>query len=70
MYNFPFNSFSQNGVEIYDPKMIGDEFVTFFTQLSSISDAKVDSCLDYVSNSFLDIDRDSDKNLYNNFKSV
>ena len=59
-----------DGVEINDPKMIADEFVTFLTQLSSISDAKVDSCLVYVSNTFSYIDRDSDKYIYNNFKSL
>ena len=34
-----------DGLEIKDPEQIADEFITFFTGLSSSSDASIDNCV-------------------------
>ena len=57
-----------NNKEVNDPQLIANEFNFFFTNLSSTSNAESVSCVDYVTKTFSNIIRDSDKYIYNNFK--
>jgi hypothetical protein len=55
-------------IEISDNLAIANAFNGFLTNIASYSEENHDSCINYINNSFDNLDRDSEKFIYNNFK--
>jgi hypothetical protein len=55
-------------IEIGDNLAIANAFNGFLTNIASYSEENHDSCINYINNSFDNLDRDNEKFVYNNFK--
>ena len=59
-----------DGFEINDQHQMANEFNSFFTNLASTSNSTQLSCLGFIDKTFDQLDKDSSKYLFNNFKQM